>query len=269
MKFIDIGANLTHESFRSDLTTILEDARKEGVIHVILTGTDLQTNQNAIKLTKKYSSFLSSTVGFHPHNANNVDDAAFESAIELLKQDNVVAIGETGLDYNRNFSSKKAQLKVFEQHLELATCVNLPLFLHQREAHSDFLTLLKKYRHKVTGGVVHCFTGDENALSEYLDLDMYIGITGWICDERRGTDLQRIVKHIPSDRLLIETDSPYLLPRTIKPKPKSRRNEPRHLPKVAKTIAEHTLNDVNQIAHTTSRNAVKLFNLPIKNITSF
>ena len=267
MKFIDIGANLTHESFSSDLTAILEDARKEGVIHVILTGTDLQTNLNAIKLTKKYSSFLSSTVGFHPHSANNVDDAAFESAIELLKQDNVVAIGETGLDYNRNFSSKKAQLKVFEQHLELATCVNLPLFLHQREAHSDFLNLLKKYRHKVTGGVVHCFTGNENALSEYLDLDMYIGITGWICDERRGTDLQSIVKHIPGDRLLIETDSPYLLPRTITPKPKSRRNEPRHLPEVAKTIAEHTLNKVDEIAHITSRNAVRLFNLPIENIT--
>ena len=117
------------------------------------------------------------------------------------------------------------------------------------------------------GGVVHCFTASKEILDSYLDLDMHIGITGWICDERRGQDLQKIVHNIPENRLLIETDSPYLLPRTIRPKPKSRRNEPKFLPEVANSVSEHSAKTPEEIATITTQNAITLFNLPIKDLT--
>ena len=268
MRYIDIGANLTHESFRNDLDEVLENAEKAGIIHIILTGTDLQTNIEASNLATSNPSYLSSTVGFHPHIADNVEKTDFKKAVDLLNCKHVVAIGETGLDYNRNFSSKKAQLKIFEQHLELATQIKLPLFLHQRDAHSDFFPQLSKYRPNVVGGVVHCFTADKKALDAYLDIEMHIGITGWICDERRGKGLQEIVRRIPESRLLLETDSPYLLPRSIRPKPKSRRNEPKFLPEVARLVSEHSQKKLNEIAHITTLNAKALFNLPVENIDS-
>ena len=267
MKYIDIGANLTHESFRNDLDEVLKNAEKAGVVHIIITGTDLQTSIEAANLATS-NPYLSSTVGFHPHIADKVEESDFTRAAELLNSKHVVAIGETGLDYNRNFSSKKAQLKVFEQHLELATQIKLPLFLHQRDAHSDFFTLLNKYRPNIVGGVVHCFTADKRALDAYLDIDMHIGITGWICDERRGRNLQEIVHKIPENRLLLETDSPYLLPRNLKPRPKSRRNEPKFLTEVARLVSEHSPKNLNEIAHNTTLNAKVLFNLPIDNISS-
>ena len=268
MKFIDIGANLTHESFRNDLDDVIKNAKKTGIIHIMLTGTDLQTNLEAANLATSKPSFLSSTVGFHPHIADKVEESDFTRAVKLLNSKHVVAIGETGLDYNRNFSSKKAQLKVFEQHLELATQIKLPLFLHQRDAHSDFFPLLNKYRHNIAGGVIHCFTADKTALDAYLDIEMHIGITGWICDERRGKGLQDIVHRIPENRLLLETDSPYLLPRSIKPRPKSRRNEPKFLPEVAKLVSEYSAKTLKEIAYLTTLNAKTLFNLPIDNINA-
>tara|TARA_B100000003_G_scaffold132366_1_gene118743 strand:+ start:262 stop:1083 length:822 start_codon:yes stop_codon:yes gene_type:complete len=267
MTFIDIGANLTHESFKNDLDTALTNAKLAGVIHIIVTGTDLTSSIEANNLTKLNPAYLSSTVGFHPHAADNVKESDFKRAIELIELENVVAIGEAGLDYNRNYSSRKAQLKIFEQQLELATQIKLPLFLHQRDAHLDFYPLLAKYRHKIVGGVVHCFTASKEILDSYLDLDMHIGITGWICDERRGQDLQKIVHNIPDNRLLIETDSPYLLPRTIRPKPKSRRNEPKFLPEVANSVSEHSAKTPEEIATITTQNAITLFNLPIKDLT--
>ena len=267
MKCIDIGANLTHESFKYDLNTALANAKLTGVIHIIITGTNLASSVAASNLTKLNPSYLSSTVGFHPHTADNVEESDFKRAIELIESKNVVAIGETGLDYNRNYSSKKAQLKIFEQHLELATQIKLPVFLHQRDAHPDFYPLLIKYRHRIVGGVVHCFTASKEILDSYLDLDMHIGITGWICDERRGQELQKIVHNIPENRLLIETDSPYLLPRTIRPKPKFRRNEPKFLPEVAKSVSDHSAKTPEEIAKITTQNAIALFHLPIRDLT--
>jgi TatD DNase family protein len=263
MKFIDIGANLTHESFAIDYSEVLEDAVAKAVIHIIITGTDLASSEAAINLAAKNPSLLSSTVGFHPHIAKNVQEKEIEKAAILIKNEKVAAIGEAGLDYNRNYSPKHDQLRVFEQQLEFAKTLKKPLFLHQRDAHSDFFQLLKRYRPNIVGGVVHCFTDSHRALLDYLDLGMYIGITGWICDERRGKNLQEIVHKIPLDRLLIETDSPYLLPRTISPKPKSRRNEPKYLIEVAKCIAEHTPFELDEITEKTTENAIKLFNLSI------
>lgn len=262
MHLIDIGANLTHESFEDDYEQVLVNAKNANLSHIILTGTDLASSEAAIQLATAQPEFLSSTVGFHPHIAKSVTENDLERATNLFSSDQVVAIGETGLDYNRNFSPKNDQLKIFEYHLELATKISKPLFLHQREAHEDFLPLLKQYREHISGGVVHCFTDNEAAMGSYLDLDMHIGITGWVCDERRGKELQQLVGQIPLDRLLIETDAPYLLPRTLRPKPKSRRNEPANLVEVAYAIARCSGREVEEVITATTSNARRLFKLP-------
>lgn len=263
MELIDIGANLTHESFASDFDQVIEDAKNASISHIMLTGTDLESSLAAEKHSAANPSMHSSTAGFHPHVASACNDQAFAEIARLCQQPNVVAVGETGLDFNRNFSTKAEQMKVFEQHLELAADAEKPLFLHQREAHQDFHQLLARYRARLTGGVVHCFTDTEAALKDYLAMDMHIGITGWICDERRGMDLQRIVALIPLDRLLIETDAPYLLPRNIRPKPKHRRNEPKYLNAVLDKIAECYQIDPKEIAQATTTNARRLFNLVV------
>jgi len=262
MQFIDIGANLTHQSFKNDFDQVVANAKQGNVNHIILTGTDLPSSEATQLIASENPEFFSSTVGFHPHIAESVTDDQLQSAKTLINADHVVAIGETGLDYNRNYSPKADQLQIFEYHLQLATEFKKPLFLHQRDAHDDFLYLLKSFRSDIVGGVVHCFTDTEEALQDYLALDMHIGITGWICDERRGARLQQSVAKIPLDRLLIETDSPYLLPRSIKPKPKSRRNEPAHLAEIAKTIALHSPHELEEIAQATTANARRLFDLP-------
>ena len=261
MELIDIGANLTHVSFEQDFEQVVQDARNAELSHIILTGTDLETSNAAQAMASQQPGFFSSTVGFHPHVANTANHSAFNALEELSSCPEVVAIGETGLDFNRNYSPRNEQLQVFEQHLELAQQVQKPLFLHQRDSHNDFLKILIRYRENIPGGVVHCFTDTEAALKDYLALDMYIGITGWICDERRGMELQRHVRLIPDDRLLIETDAPYLLPRSLKPKPRSRRNEPRYLVEVLKTVAMCRGQSEEDVAALTTANAKRLFGL--------
>ncbi|MDY6983652.1 MAG: TatD family hydrolase, partial [Pseudomonadota bacterium] len=177
----------------------------------------------------------------------------------ILQQPQVVAVGETGLDFFRDFSPRDLQEQAFAEQLELGVLTQLPVFLHQRDAHERFIGILKEQRDKLTRGVVHCFTGTRDELHAYLDLDMYIGITGWICDERRGLELQQIVKDIPADRLLLETDAPYLMPRNIQPKPSGRRNEPAHLVWVLDMVARCTGRDAVDIAETTTRNAKVFF----------
>jgi TatD DNase family protein len=261
MKLIDIGANLTHESFEDDFDEVVQSAQSSGIGRIILTGTDLQTSKAAQAMAARDKLYFSSTAGFHPHVASSVGAADMAAIAELLDKPEVVAVGETGLDYNRNFSPATDQKSVFTQHLELATSVQKPLFLHQRDAHADFFCLLKQYRDRLAGGVVHCFTDSETALRDYLELDMYIGITGWICDERRGQDLQRHVRLIPEDRLLIETDAPYLLPRSLKPRPKTRRNEPKFLTEVLRMVAQCRGESADQVAAATTANASRLFGL--------
>ena len=263
MMLVDIGANLTHQSFELDYTEVLENAELEGINHIIITGTDLVTSEAGASLASRKPTLLSSTVGIHPHNASKTNPKQLDNLTQLIEHNKVVAIGETGLDYNRNYSPKKDQLKMFEYHLELAKNFDKPLFLHQRDSHEDFLPLLKRYRPYIAGGVVHCFTDNEESLLEYLELDMHIGITGWICDERRGQNLQKIVHNIPLNRILLETDAPYLLPRSIKPKPKNRRNEPRYLGEVATHVAKYMACETGEIAECSTRNAIKLSNLPI------
>jgi len=237
MQLLDIGANLSHESFRPDLDAVLQRARAHGVTRMIVTGASSQGSEHALALAHRHPGTLFATAGVHPHHAIDYDDATDARLRELALDSAVRAIGETGLDYNRNYSPREVQLMAFERQLQIAVDANKPVFLHQRDAHADFIALLRRYRDKLPGAVVHCFTDSGEALHDYLALDCHIGITGWICDERRGTHLRELVREIPADRLMIETDAPYLLPRTVRPTPAHRRNEPMYLRHICEEIA--------------------------------
>lgn len=238
MDLIDIGANLTHESFRQDFDDMLARASAHGVGRMVVTGASREGSEHALAMAKASGGRLSATAGVHPHHAIDYDDATDALLRQWAREPEVRAVGETGLDYNRDYSPREVQREVFERQLAIAVEVGKPLFLHQRDAHHDFLAILKRYRHRVPAAVVHCFTDTGDALRDYLELDCHIGITGWICDERRGAHLRELVKLIPADRLMLETDSPYLLPRTIRPMPKDRRNEPMYLAHIRDEVAK-------------------------------
>jgi len=262
MDLIDIGANLTHESFRHDFDAVLTRARHAGVTQMLVTGASRAGSEAALALARAHPGVLYATAGVHPHHALDYD-ADTETALQWLLRDPAVrAVGEAGLDYYRNYAPRAAQLHAFERQLALAAALGMPLFLHQREAHDDFLALLRPVRDRVPAAVVHCFTDTRAALHDYLDLDCHIGITGWLCDERRGTHLRELVREIPGERLLIETDAPYLLPRNVRPQPAQRRNEPMYLAHIVAELARDRGEDVALTARQTSANARAVFGLP-------
>ncbi|PKH88499.1 hydrolase TatD [Colwellia sp. Bg11-28] len=265
---IDIGVNLTNKRFEKDREDVIRRAQKAQLDGLLITGTSVAESQKALALCQHYQTsfpdFLFSTAGVHPHDADHVTADYLEQLKLLAKQEQVKAIGECGLDFNRNFSAPAQQQKVFSEQVALASELQMPLFLHQRDAFEPWITTLSPYFSKVPAMVAHCFTGTKSELTQCIAADMYIGITGWLCDERRGQSLRDIVSLIPLNRLLIETDAPYLTPRTIRPKPKSSRNEPCYLPFIVKEIASITGLDQEEIAWQTSRNAAKVFDFPSK-----
>ncbi|MBN3560555.1 TatD family hydrolase [Aliamphritea spongicola] len=258
---IDIGVNLSDSSFSKDWHEVAEQAALAGVSPLILTGTNMPENHQCLEMCQQSSVPLFTTAGVHPHSASEYSADTTEQLRQLLKEDKVVAVGETGLDFNRNFSPPEAQIYAFEQQLELAAETGLPLFLHERDAHQKQLEMLSAFREHISGGVAHCFTGTREELYNYLDLDLYIGITGWICDERRGSHLHPLLKDIPADRLMLETDAPYLLPRDIRPKPKSRRNTPLNLPHILQVVAELVGKTAEQVARESRATSLTFFNL--------
>jgi TatD DNase family protein len=261
MELIDIGCNLTHDSFDDDRDEVIEAALQAGVVQMIITGASASGSQAALQIASERPGMLFATAGVHPHRASAYDDETDTLLRELAAQPAVVAIGETGLDYFRDFSPRDQQRSSFEQQIQIAIDTGLPFFLHQRDAHDDFIAILKQYRSRLNEVVVHCFTGSKSEMFECLDLDLYIGITGWICDERRGTHMKEYIKDIPSDRLMIETDAPYLKPRNLRPKIKSHRNEPRLLPWILGTLAACRNEHPGVLAEATTHNARTFFRL--------
>ncbi|MDH3712714.1 MAG: TatD family hydrolase [Gammaproteobacteria bacterium] len=260
---IDIGANLTHESFRGDLPQVLQRAREAGVRRLIVTGADEQGSEQAAQLAATRPD-LFSTCGIHPHHAKDCHADTMDKLRALLAEHPIVAVGETGLDFYRDFSPRPVQEEWFVKHLQLASEQGLPVFLHERDAHAQFAAILAEHIAELSNVVVHCFTGDAAALTHYLEMGCYVGITGWICDERRGAHLLELVAEIPDDRLMLETDSPYLLPRDLKPKPRSRRNEPANLPHVLEAVAAARNQSARHVARETTRNAERFFRLAIR-----
>ncbi len=257
MQLVDIGANLTHETFRPDLAGVVQRARDAGVGMLIVTGTTVEESRRAAEIAEAHD--LYSTVGVHPHHARDCDATTIASLREIARHPRAVAIGECGLDFNRNYSPHPDQEKWFVAQAELGLELRKPLFLHSRDAHPRFAQIVKEL--KIQNAVAHCFTGEREELHAYLDLGLYIGITGWICDERRGRHLLELVRDIPRDRLLLETDSPYLTPRDLHPQPKARRNEPAFLPHIARAVAKALGRPAEDVAAETTRNAHALFGL--------
>ncbi|NOR35190.1 MAG: hydrolase TatD [Woeseiaceae bacterium] len=260
-ELIDIGANLTHRGFDEDRAEMMQRADDAGVTRMIVTGSSNQGSLDAVDLAETEPGRLYATAGVHPHHAADFDDSSADLIRELAAKDCVVAVGECGLDYFRDFSPRQAQLAAFQSQLDIAAETAMPIFLHQRDAHDDFVDVLEPMLPRITRAVAHCFTGEHESLREYLAMGLWIGITGWICDERRGAHLHDIVSAIPDDRLLIETDAPYLLPRTIQPKPKTRRNEPAYLQEVLRVVAEARGQTEEHVARITTENAIRFFGL--------
>jgi TatD DNase family protein len=259
---VDIGVNLTHDSFDRDRDAVLERAAAAGVERMIVTGTSVTSSVRAIELCAVHAGRLFATAGVHPHHATELDDHGRDALRSLLANPAVVAIGECGLDFFRDFAPRDAQRRAFRAQLELAADAGKPVFLHQRDAHDDFVAALTPWRDRLAGGVAHCFTGGRAELAAYLALDLHIGITGWLCDERRGEALREALPHIPLERLLVETDAPYLLPRDLAPKPRHRRNEPAFLPHVLERAAALRKEPLEILARATTENAERLFRLP-------
>ncbi|PZO63966.1 MAG: hydrolase TatD [Pseudoxanthomonas suwonensis] len=262
MHLIDIGANLTHDSFDRDRDAVLQRARAAGVSRMVVTGASRDHSPKALALAQAHPGVLFATAGVHPHHASEYTAECDAELRALHAHSEVVAVGECGLDYFRDFSPRPAQRRAFELQLQIAVETGKPLFLHQRDAHADFVAIMKQFEGRIGPAVVHCFTGTREELFDCLDRDWHIGITGWLCDERRGAHLRELVSSIPAQRLMVETDAPYLLPRTLQPLPKDRRNEPAFLPHIAAELARDRGQSVESVAADTTRTAQRFFRLP-------
>ncbi|MCL2070099.1 MAG: TatD family hydrolase [Treponema sp.] len=265
MKLIDIGVNLMNSSFDKDREQVIKAAAAAGVSPLVITGSSERSSLDAAIFAGAYNAVhpgaLYTTAGVHPHEAKNYGKNTGELLRELVLERGARAIGECGLDYNRDFSPRDAQRRCFVKQLELAAELSVPLFLHERDAFSDFSIIIGEYSRAVPAMVVHCFTGNAAELEYYISLGSYIGITGWICDERRGRHLRELVKLIPADRLLLETDGPYLLPRDLPVKVKNRRNESRYLPHIAETAARCLGKEPDELAKETFSNTKRFFGI--------
>ena len=264
MQLVDIGVNLTHPTFAQSPRAVLDRAYAAGVAQLVLTGTSLNESEAALELCRELDEGqhrLFCTAGVHPHDASQWTSESTSRLKALLAEPEVRAVGECGLDFNRDLSPRGQQERALEEQLQLAVESGLPVFLHERDANERLVKILKPFRDQLSAAVVHCFTGEKRALYSYLDLDLHIGITGWICDERRGTHLHPLMGDIPATRLMLESDAPYLLPRTLRPKPKGGQNEPAFLPEVLREVARHRNVSELELAETTTECARSFFRI--------
>lgn len=258
--FIDIGINLTNKQFYNEQEEIINRALDNGVEQMILTGTSVRGSKESAEIAANYKDILFSTAGIHPHDAKSFNSDSINELRKLLKQDYVVSVGECGLDFDRDFSPRPVQEKCYRAQLELAIEVNKPLFLHERSAFKRFNEITDEYLSKLPKAVVHCFTGTLNEAKIYLDKGFYLGFTGAISDQNRFKHLEEVIQYIPLDRMMIETDAPFMLPKNM-PRTQNRRNEPSFLPYVAQTIAQLKKVSISEVADETTEVAQKFFRL--------
>lgn len=258
---IDIGLNLANHRFTPDREQVVARAHAAGVAHFILTGTSLKISQEVALLTEKMAPGTAHfTAGVHPHYATELTADGLADLRELLSHPNAVAVGETGLDYNRNLSPPNVQRAALEAQVDLACTVNKPLFLHEREAATDLLAILDNFKDRLPRCVVHCFTGDEAIAQQYIERGFYVGITGWVGQKKRNQDLLRALQVIPPERMMLETDAPYLTPPGYTPSVAGR-NEPAALPHVAELLAIARGVPVEQIRADAYAASIKFFGL--------
>nr|ADD38159.1 Deoxyribonuclease tatD [Lepeophtheirus salmonis] len=280
---VDIGANLTNKKFSRDLDSVIQRAKDSGVNKIMVTGTSLQGSKDALRLSRLYPGVLYCTAGIHPHDAKSWDEETESELLDILRNPECVAVGECGLDFNRNFSPPDVQLKVFEKQVKMACDTGKPLFLHERDAHSEVVEILRRYKERLPSAVIHCFTGKKDEAETYLQMGLYIGLTGYLWKDKSENGVRKILedKIIPLDRLLVETDAPFMypntraskLPQNIKDSLTDRsvtflqryctfqRNEPCSLPVTIEMISAYLKKTPEEIALATTINALKLFGL--------
>ena len=275
MSWIDTGVNLTDPRF--ELAPLLLRAAYANVEHIVVISTSIDDAEKAVALCQQHNNIDSSnyteysdserasintvklacTAGIHPHYSDNANPQSWTKLKRLIADNRISAIGECGLDFNRNFSTKANQLFAFEQQLDIAANHNMGVYLHERDAFDEQIKLLEQYAPSLKFMVTHCFTSHKEHLDAYVALGCYVGITGWLCDEKRGQALREAVTTLPLSRLLLETDAPYLFPKTLKPR--KSKNEPCYLPHIAETLSQITSQDVSAIEKHAFDNALKLF----------
>ena len=261
MNYIDIGINLTNKQFQNDIDDVVQDALDADVSQMILTGTSVRNSEESARIAKQYPGILYATAGIHPHDAKSFDAQSISKLRNLLKQKQVVSVGECGLDFDRDFSPRNKQEECYKAQLELAIEVQKPLFLHERAAFNSFMNVTKDYLPQLPKAVVHCFTGTLQEAKTYLDNGFYLGFTGAISDTKRFAHLKEVIQYVPLDRMMIETDAPWLLPRDIRPKPASRRNEPALLKHILERVAYWRGEDPEQLESYTDANVKALFRI--------
>ena len=272
---VDVGANLAHKRFKDDLPAVLARAHAPGsdLGAIVITGTSMVSSRAALTIARDYASpslVLRSTAGVHPHDASSFGSETAREMVRLLACEEVAAVGECGLDYDRMFSPREAQLRAFEEQLDIAIEAKMPVFLHERMAHDDFVRVLRPRAPKLRAAMVHCFTGTADELATYLELGLHIGMTGYLCDPRRGTHLPELVRRVPRGRLHVETDAPFLLPRdytagsagNLRPPPRDGRNEPSLLRHVLRAVARARAETEEDTALHTREASRAFFSLP-------
>ena len=255
----DIACNFTNERFDKDLDEVINRAKTNKITKFGLICSRLSDLDRLLEIYNQYSKDMFFTIGVHPHHANEINDKYLKNLKEAVINNNPHAIGETGLDFFRNLSTYDEQIYAFEEQIKIAIDTNKPLFLHQRDSHDDFIKILKKYSSDISKAVVHCFTGTQQQLDDYLELDCYIGVTGWICDKKRNVELRKTIKNIPLEKLMVETDCPYLIPKNLVEKPKNNRNEPTNLNHIINEIAVLMEIDIDILRKQTFKNTINYF----------
>ena len=258
-ELFDIACNFSSNRYDNDLDEVIKNAKNNNVTKFLVVSASINDVDKVYSIYQKYRSDCFFTVGTHPHHANEINSESMKKMRILVKDLKPCSVGETGLDFFRNLSTLEEQIFAFEEQIKLSIEFNKPLFLHQRDAHDEFIKIIMKYKNDINRAVVHCFTGTQKQLDSYLNLGFYIGLTGWICDERRNVELRKSIKNIPLDRLMIETDSPYLIPRNLTIKPKNNRNEPSYLPHIARDIADIINIDSSKLIDITYKNSISFF----------
>ena len=257
----DIACNFTSDRFKKDLDEVIERAIANDITKFGLICSRLSDIDKLLEIYNRYSKDMFFTIGVHPHHANEINEEYLEKLKEIINNNNPHAIGETGLDFFRNLSTYEEQIFAFEEQIKIAIETNKPLFLHQRDSHDDFIKILRKYSSDIKKAVVHCFTGTQKQLDDYLELDCYIGVTGWICDAKRNVELRETIKNIPLERLMIETDCPYLIPKNLPEKPKNNRNEPNNLNHIVAEISALINIDEDVLRDETFKNTLDFFTI--------
>jgi TatD DNase family protein len=258
MKIFDSHCHLDDKSFRKDLDQVIKRANAAGIARMMTIGINGRTSALAVSLAHSHDEIYAS-VGVHPHDVKNCNHSIIQDLKDLAKNTKVRAWGEIGLDFNRMYSPRKDQEMWFEKQLEIAGELPLPMIFHERDSNGLFLEILKNHNPNAIKGVVHCFSGTQNELDQYLSLGLHIGITGILTIKSRGRRLRQQAITIPADRLLVETDAPYLVP--APEKNRIRRNEPAFVKSVLMKLAEVRNEEPQQLADIVWRNTCRLYGL--------